>query len=277
VSRCGRALRKRRRYETERGEPRLEAIENESMPATKRTVITSSTMGCEILSSMSILGRSVMLRRPRRARAAMYPQPVPIGMLLVRTILILFPLSGEVSVAATHPAISPNQDFSNPILQIRAPRSNGWYGLEQSPTRIAFAKSGSNADESFVAEVFLLRIPTFPNSEAFTEYVREGIIKDSPSDRFEVIDLNVQYSPEREYPCVRYHGISNDRKARTSALGRKELRIEVIALYCEHPSKPGLAFYVSFSHRGGSADEKIDDDAAAFIESVQVTLPRKTP
>jgi hypothetical protein len=218
-----------------------------------------------------------MLRMLTGARAAMYHRRVPIRVLLVGSIMLLDLLYGHVSVAATHPPVSPNQDFSNPTLQLHAPRSNGWYGLEQSPTRIAFAKSGSDPDESFVAAVLLLRIPTFPNADAFTEYVREGIIKDSPSDRFEMIELNVQYSPEREYPCVRYHGISNDRKARTSALGRKTLRIEVIALYCEHPSKPGLAFYVSFSHRGGNADEKIDDDAAAFIDSVQVTPPSKTP
>jgi hypothetical protein len=200
-----------------------------------------------------------------------------IGLMLIASIMALFPLFGDESAAATPPAISPNQDFSNSILQIHAPASSGWYGITRSSDRIAFGKSGSNADESFVAAVFLFRIPTFQNSDAFTEHVREGVIKDSPSDRFETIELNVQYSPEREYPCVRYHGISNDRKAHTSAFFKKNLRIENIALYCEHPSKPGLGFSVSFSHRGGSADEKIDTAAAAFIDSVQLTPPTKAP
>jgi len=181
---------------------------------------------------------------------------------------------GDLSVAETHPAISPNQDFSNPILQVHAPASSGWYGITQSSDRIAFGKLGSTSDESFVAAVFLVRIPEFPNSDAFTEHVREGVFKDSPSDRFDTIELSVQPSTEREYTCVRYHGISVDRKAHTSSIFRKQLRIENIALYCEHPYKPGLGFSVSFSHRGGNAEVKIDDDAASFINSVQVTEPR---
>jgi hypothetical protein len=199
------------------------------------------------------------------------------GLMLVATIMALSMPFGEVSVAATHPAVSPYQEFPNPLLQIHAPGSDGWSGVTQTPDRIAFGKSGSTAGESFVAAVVLFRIPMFPNSDAFTEYVREGAIKDSPSDRFETIESNIQYSSEREYPCVRYHAITNDRKARTSAFFRKKLRLENFALYCQHPTKPGLGFSVSFSHRGGSADEKIDAEAAAFIDSVQVTSPAKVP
>jgi hypothetical protein len=184
---------------------------------------------------------------------------------------------GEASVAATHPAVTPHQEFSNPILQIHAPGSDGWYGVAQTPDRIAFGKSGSTAGETFAAAVVLFRIPVFPNSAAFTEYVREGAIEDSPSERFETIESNIQYSSEREYPCVKYHAITNDRRARTSAFSTKKLRLENFALYCQHPTKPGLGFSISFSHRGGSSDEKIDAEAAAFIESVQVTSPAKAP
>ena len=183
----------------------------------------------------------------------------------------------DLAVAANRTAVSPNQDFSNPMFQLRAPASTGWYGAAQSSTHIEFAKSGSSVDESFVAAVVLFRTPKFENVEAFTEYVREGVVKDSPSDRFEVIESNVQYSSEREYPCVRYRGISNDLKARTSGIFRKKMRLEIVALYCEYPFKPGLGFTVSFSHRGGSADVKIDDDAAAFVNSVQVTAAIKAP
>jgi hypothetical protein len=200
-----------------------------------------------------------------------------IGLALVASIMALSLLFGETSLATTHPAVSPYQEFSNPILQIHAPDSDGWSGVTQTSDRIAFGKSGSTAGESFVAAVVLFRIPTFPNSDAFTEYVREGVIKDSPSDRFETIESNIQYSSEREYPCVRYHGITNDRKARTSAFFQKKLRLENFALYCQHPTKPGLGFSVSFSHRGGSAERKIDAEAAAFMDSVQVTSPAKGP
>lgn len=173
--------------------------------------------------------------------------------------------------------MAANQDFSNPTLELHAPASSGWYGLSQTASHIAFGKEGADGGETFIAAVFLFRIPTFPDEKSFTEYVREGVVKDSPTDRFDTIQLSVQYSSERNYACVRYHGISIDKKARTSAFFRKSLRIEDIALYCQHPYKPGLGFSVSYSHRGGSPDYKIDEEAEAFIDSVQATAPSKAP
>ena len=215
--------------------------------------------------------------KPGDTGAEIYRPRASFGPLLISWITVAYLLKGGESVATTHPPISPNEDFSNPILQIHAPASSGWYGFERSAARIAFKKDGSSAHETFVAAVFLFHLPAFPNSEAFTEFVREGIIKDAPADRFDILESNVQYSPERGYPCVRYHGISRDRKARVSAFFTEEMRFEIISLYCQHPVRPGLGFSVSFSHRGGSAAENIDAAAAAFIDSVQVTETSKAP
>jgi hypothetical protein len=180
------------------------------------------------------------------------------------------------SADADRPAVSPNQDFSNPMFQVHAPSSTGWHEFGQSPSHIEFGKSGSSANESFIAALTLFRLPEFADADGFTEYMREGVIKDSPPDRFEVIESKVLYSPEREYPCVRYHAISYDRQARVSFFSKKKLRIEIIALYCEYPSKPGVGFAVSFSHRGGSDELPIAEEAASFINSVQATAPSKT-
>jgi hypothetical protein len=209
--------------------------------------------------------------------AEVYRRHASFRRLLTRCIIVACLLQGGESVAATPPAVSPNQDFSNPVLQIHAPASSGWYGAERSPVRIAFKKAGSSAHETLVAAVFLFHLPPFPNSDAFTEFVREGIIKDAPSDRFEILASNIQYSSERGYPCVRYYGLSMDRKARVSALHTEEMRLEIMALYCQHPTRPGLGFNVSYSRRGGEATEKIDADAAAFIDSVQVPRASQTP
>ena len=219
--------------------------------------------------------RPTVAIKPRDTGAEIYRRRASFAPLLISWITVVYLLQGCESVAATHPVISPDQDFSNPILQIHAPASSGWYGFERSPARIAFKKAGASAHETFVAAVFLFHLPAFTNSDAFTELVREGIIKDAPTDRFEILESNIQYSPERAYPCVRYHGISQDRKARVSAFSTQEMRLEIISLYCQHPTRPGLGFSVSFSHRGGNAAEKIDVAAAAFIDSVQVTQTGK--
>jgi hypothetical protein len=200
-----------------------------------------------------------------------------IGLPIIATVVVLCAPNRDLSAAANRPSVSPNQDFSNPILQIRAPASDGWHGFARSASLIAFARSGSSAGETFIAQVNLFHLPTFPDSEAFTEFVREAVIKGSPTDRFEALEVNVQYSAARGYPCVTYHAVSDDKKARVSFLSRKTLRFEVFALYCQHPLKPGLGFSAVFSHRGGSIDENLDKEAAGFIDSVQVTPPSRAP
>jgi hypothetical protein len=201
---------------------------------------------------------------------------LPTGLQFV-SVVALCSLSGYVSTAATHPSVNPNQDFSNRTLQLHSPDSSGWHGYVQTPTVIAFAKTGSIPDETFVAQVNLFHLPPFADSEAFTEFVRETVIKGSPTERFETLEVNVQYLPDRGYPCVTYHAVSNDKKARVSSLFRKALRFEVFALYCQHPIKPGLGFAAVYSHRGGTADENIDKEARTFIDSVQVTPPSQAP
>ena len=196
-----------------------------------------------------------------------------VWLLVVAAALVFCASHKDASAADNRPAVSPNQDFSNPILQIHAPASEGWHGFAQSASVIAFGKSGSEAGESFIAQVNLFHLPTFPDSEAFTEFVREAVIKDSPSDRFETLEVNVQYSAVRGYPCVTYHAVSDDKKARISFLSTKKLRFEVSALYCQHPFKSGLGFSTVFSHRGGSSNENLQKEAADFIDSVQVTPP----
>lgn len=181
------------------------------------------------------------------------------------------------SAAGNRPALTPNQDFSNPLLQVHAPASEGWYGAERSTDHIAFDKRGSNSSESIIAQVNLFRLPTFADSAAFTEYIREQVIKGAPTDRFETLESKVQYTAERGYPCVSYHAVNNDEKARTSSFVRKTLRFEMYALYCQHPLKPGLGFMAAYSHRGGDIDATLAKEAADFIDSIQVTPHSAAP
>jgi hypothetical protein len=183
---------------------------------------------------------------------------------------------GTAAIAADTPSVKPYQDFSNALLEVHAPASDGWYEIAQKPDRIVFGRSGTAADESFIAAVFLFRIPEFPDSNSFVEYVREGTIKDSPPDRFATTESDLRYSSAREYPCVKYHAVSIDKKARSSGAATEQLRIENFQLYCQHPTKSGLGFSVSFSQRGGNADAKLEKEAAAFMDSVQAAPPPKT-
>lgn len=192
----------------------------------------------------------------------------PIHRLLAGTRLTIL-LVTTVAAADTHPAVAPNQDFSNPMFLLHAPASEGWHGFQQSARGIAFAKNGAQRGESYVAEVTLFSMPQMENNNLFVAYVKEQLEKDSPPERFDVLENDVQYTGERGYPCVKYHGVSNDRKARVSMFSRQTLRLEVVALYCEYPARVGTGFAVVYSHRGTIADEHFAADGASFIEGVQ--------
>jgi hypothetical protein len=179
--------------------------------------------------------------------------------------------------AGTHPAVQPGQDFSNPTLQVHAPTTEGWVGIAQTGDRIAFGKSGAQRDESYVATVILFHIPEFTDTEAFAAFIKQGIEKDSPAERFETLESVVQYSTERTYPCVRHHGTTIDKKSRASGLLRKPLRLEVISLYCQHPYQPNLGFMASFSRRGGAQDPDFAGDAEKFINAIQATPKSSAP
>jgi uncharacterized protein len=177
-------------------------------------------------------------------------------------------LDGVVN-ARTLQAVPPNQDFSNETLQVQSPSSEGWYGPSEIENGISFAKRGTDSDESYIAAVSVFRIPEFSDPEAFADYMKKWLEKDSPANRFETLETTIQYTAERRYPCVRYHGVAKDKKASTSSIFRKTLRLEISALYCQHPYQSNLGFTANYSHRGGDSDEHFTEDAEKFISSIQ--------
>jgi hypothetical protein len=191
--------------------------------------------------------------------------------------LVVWGVAPLISSASDRPAVQPGQLFSNALLQIHAPTSDGWYGISQNADRIAFGKSGATRDESYIATVILFHIPDLTDTSAFTNFIKQGIEQDSPASRFEVLETAVNYSAERSYPCVRHQATSIDKKAAVPGINRKPMRIEVSSLYCQHPYRPNLGFMASFSHRGGAEDPYFAGDADKFINAVQVTPKTSEP
>ena len=119
-------------------------------------------------------------------------------------------LFAQPSNAANHPAVQPGQEFPGPMLQIHSPSSEGWVGMSSNATQMVFAKSGSDSDESYIAAVMIFHLPEFANPEAFTDFIKQAAEKDSPPERFDIIEITAVYSEERAYPCVKYHAIAKD-------------------------------------------------------------------
>ena len=242
-------------------------------PAVKRTLSSSGTIRILAIYSAHAGVREMM----KPGYFADVARMRLTSLLALAAVVVLSAPPNQLLAAGNHPALSPHQDFSNPLLQIHAPDSEGWFGSERTDHSIVFGKAGSSAHESIIASVILFHLPPFSDTEAFTEHIREAVITGSPKEEFETLDVNVQYSAEREYPCVTYHGVSNQKKVRVSFLSSKTLRFEIFALYCQHPNRPGLGFMAAFSRRGGGADANMEQEAASFINSIQVTQKSGAP
>jgi hypothetical protein len=178
-------------------------------------------------------------------------------------------LASNMAFAEKSPPLNPGQDFSIPMMKIYSPHSEGWRVQARSNGLLAFKKDGAAAEQTYVATVQFMRLATFPNADAFTEFVREAVVKEAPTNRFDVLETSVQYSEERAYPCVKYKSVSVDKKSRVSLFVTKRLKLQVVALYCQYPDRPGVGYAVSFSLRG-EVEQNIDADAASFIDSVQI-------
>lgn len=162
--------------------------------------------------------------------------------------------------------------FSNAFLDVRAPLAGDWMIVKSSQAELAFARSGAAVNESFVAQVNLFALPDLKGRVEFEALVKQGVLAESPSERYKPVSADYEYTEQRGYPCIRYVGVTEDLKAKssTSATETVQLVLQFNSLYCQHPTVPGVGFMVSMSHRGDTVAEDLAKDAEAFIAGVQV-------
>jgi len=184
---------------------------------------------------------------------------------LVTTVLATY-----FSLANAQASLAPGQLYLGPVINVRAPESEGWKLISSSANGMAFGKRGTSANETYIAQVSFFPLPPTPNREDFVAMIKLAIERDSSAERFKTIKADYDYTDERGYPCVRFNALTEDTKAKTSLFRREILTLQVNSLYCRHPRKPESGFAAVFSHRGASIDEALDSEAQSFIEGVQV-------
>lgn len=169
--------------------------------------------------------------------------------------------------------------FANAFLDVRAPLTGDWMIAKSSQAELAFARVGDAANESFIAQVSLFALPDFKGKDEFETLVKQGVQADSPTERFKPVSADFEYTEQRGYPCVKYVGVTEDMKARTSTSATEtvKLMLQFDSLYCQHPTVPGVGFMVGMSHRGDAVVEDLAKDAASFIEGVQVAKHTAKP
>ena len=168
------------------------------------------------------------------------------------------------------PSVAPGKSFEGGYINVRAPQSEGWKLAESSRTGMSFAKPGLAPGETFGAQVLYFQFPPAQTPEEFVALAKEGMRKDTDPIRFDVIESSTIYADEREYPCVRHHGVLNDKEARTSPTTKEQLVLEMYSLCCRHPLRTNTGFAAIYSYRGRSRYPGLEKEAQDFINGIQV-------
>ena len=166
-------------------------------------------------------------------------------------------------------AVTPKQFFPGSLLNVYAPDSEGWVVTGAASNGISFGKRGAESNETYGAQVIIFEMPPTSSSEELVGFVRKRISAMNPPPRFHETSSDYQPTDSRGYPCVDVR-IDLDDAAAVTPTGREHLRLQVISLYCRHPTQQQLGFFAAYSHRGKTTDDQLESAARSFIESIVV-------
>ena len=171
-------------------------------------------------------------------------------------------------------SVTPKQFFPSNILNVYSPDDKGWIITGAARNGISFGKKGTETNETYGAQVIFFEKPPANNDDddGFITFVKKRIAAMNPTPRFQELKSSYQYSESRGYPCVDVQ-ITFDDTAAATPTGNEQLKLQVISLYCRHPTQQDLGFFAAYSHRGKAIDDQLATPARNFIEGINV--PRK--
>src|SRR5690348_7516633 len=158
-----------------------------------------------------------------------------LGMRLVIAIVIGFAISGCTSSAPRGPAVEPGHVFPGNNLTVTWPNSDGWHLSLSHRYEWVFAKQGISPDETYVAVISWIDLPSVTTPQDFVAFVKGISDADVNRSRFKDLASTVEYSGERNYPCVRYRATAEDTEPKTKSGGTTPLILEIESLTCQNP------------------------------------------
>jgi hypothetical protein len=187
---------------------------------------------------------------------------------------ILYVLIGCLLAIAAHAQspgqpLTPKQQFPNELLNVHSPDSEGWIVTGTGRNGVAFAKRGTEPNETYAAQVIIFEMSPTSSSDELVGLVKRRIATMNPAPRFQETSSDFQFTDSRGYPCVDVR-IAYDDNAAVTPTGKEQLKLKVIALYCRHPIKQELGFFAAYSYRGKAVDPPIESAAKSFIETTNV-------
>ncbi len=189
----------------------------------------------------------------------------------ILVILVSFTAASCVTQPARAPIPVPAGKFyEGSYINVKAPNSDGWNLVSASPKGMEFARSGKKSNESFGAQVLMFNLQKTNSEDEFLSLIKQSVESDTDRSRFEIIDMDFEYTDSRGYPCVKVVSIVKDKNAQISPTSTEVLTLQSESLYCRHPIRQETGFAIIYSYRGGERHQNFNAEAKQFIAGVQV-------
>ena len=155
-------------------------------------------------------------------------------------------------------------------MYITTPRGDGWELFEHEESAMSFGRFGDGVDETFTATVRQYPLKETRDQDDFVAVIMKDFEAAFPPERYDVIELESEYSTQREYPCVTINYVIVDKQAVTMTSDEAILFVQSDTLHCRHPKQQDIGFGIIFSHRGESLYTGLHAEAQAFFDGVYV-------
>ncbi len=173
-------------------------------------------------------------------------------------------------VPVEQPKLPANYFYKGSYINIHSPNQKGWYEIHKSNQGIIFAKNGSEAGSSYIAQVLFFPLTEeIKDKNKLLELIKEEAIKKINKDRYNLLQSSFTLYEKREYPCILATSLTEDKKAKVSPNKRAKLLMEIKSLYCKDPKTEKRGFLIGYSYRGSNTDTNLSKDADSFISGVE--------
>jgi len=179
---------------------------------------------------------------------------------------------GKIIASTNEPITNRNfiLDHSD-YFTFTAPQGEGWIVAYRNKYQTALAKEGLNTDETYAINIILFELPNFSSKEEFVNYVRTGRERDTNSNRFKIINNELDSLSGEDKYCVSYHTISEDKEAVKRSSNNDPMLLEMVGNICRLPQNKNMAITNDYSHRyyPNHQDVQLKDKASKAFQSLK--------
>lgn len=179
---------------------------------------------------------------------------------------------GKVLASTNEPITDKNIILDHSVyFTMESPQEDGWIIAYRNTGQTAFAKEGSNTDETYGTNVILFELPVLNSREEFINFVKEGRKKATDSKRFNITKDELEYFDGREDYCVSYHSVAEDSEAVKRSRNKDIMILEMVGYLCRHPQNKNIGINFDYSQRyyPGHQDENLTTKAHGTFKSLK--------